>query len=55
MNAETIIRNEMWEAVKIFHRLRRNYILWFTLYADPLSDDILLDIHEQAMKWALEQ
>jgi hypothetical protein len=33
----------------IFH-----YRLWFVKYADPLSDDILSDIHQQAYDYAKE-
>lgn len=52
---ENRIKRDMTEAISVFARFRRNYQLWFTLYADPLSDDIVSDIREQATRWAWER
>jgi len=61
MNARSVaemmemIEQEMSEAVNACYRFHSAYDMWFTLFGDPHSDDIVSDIHHQAETWAWEQ
>lgn len=55
VNFEALIKADFQRAALERMRLNSLYGLWFAMYADPLSDDILSDIHEQAMSWVKNQ
>lgn len=52
MTIKDPIVRDIFQALNAYRKFRERYYLWFTLYADPLSDDILSDIHEQALAFA---
>lgn len=37
------------------HNFEHYYSQWFIINADPLSDDIISDIRQQATDWAMEK
>lgn len=53
-NSETMatIMNKMEKEIFTLSRVHFYYRQWFSIYGDPLSDDIMLDIQQQAYEWA---
>lgn len=55
MDALAELDSKIRGAVNAFMRYPFFYRQWFMLNADPLSDEIMSDIHEQANQYAMEK
>lgn len=49
------VDREMTAAIRGYRRFCSGFRLYFTLYGDPLSDDIMSDIQHQAETFAWQQ